>query len=398
MRASLTTIEIAIGISAVIILVAIGNGASAFITASVNSLGTNLVFVRPGAAAGGLVVQPLGSALSLTLEDSHALLDPGLVPYVAAVAPEVSLRGQLVAGDHNANTTIEGIDDSYAIVRNYAVATGDFISPSDVTARSTVVVLGSAVAATLFPGSDPIGQTVRINRAAFQVIGVLEAKGGTGFGSADDLAFVPISTFMGRLQSLRSGAGGNIVSAISMQVTEAERIADVKEEIAVVLRERHHIPAGDPDDFTVTSTQDALKTLSQVTGALTLFLGSVAGISLVVGGIGVMNTMFVSVTERTREIGIRKALGAKNSDILAQFLMEAVALTALGGAGGLLFGLAVSQLLSILPIAGGALKPIVSPTLAVLAVGVSVGIGLLFGTYPAVSASRRNPIEALRYE
>ncbi|MFA7250399.1 MAG: ABC transporter permease, partial [Dehalococcoidia bacterium] len=300
MRASLTTIGIAIGISAVIILVAIGNGASAFITSSVNSMGTNLVFVRPGAAGDRVVAQPLGSALSLTLEDAQAIADPGLVPFVTAVAPEVATRGQIVAGDQNANTVVEGVDDAFAFVRNYNVAAGDFIGPAEVSARSTVVVLGSAVATQLFPGGDPIGQSVRINRHAFRVIGTLESKGGTGFGNADDLVFIPITTFMTRLASQRSGAGVNLVSAISVQVADSERVTDVEADIAALLRQRHRITDAENDDFTITSTQEALKTLSQVTGALTLFLGSIAGISLLVGGIGVMNTMFVSVTERRR--------------------------------------------------------------------------------------------------
>ena len=397
LRSALTMLGIIIGVAAVIVLMSIGTGTQATVTARISSLGSNLIFVRSGAPQQGNVRQAQGSGVNLTLEDAEALDDPVLAPSVALVAPETSTGGQIIAGNLNVNSRITGVTDTYAEVRNHQVAAGDFISSQNVSSRSLVAVLGSNVATNLFPEADPVGQAIRINRVQFRVLGVLESKGSTGLGYQDDVVLVPITTAMARLSRSRTNSGGNSVSTINVQVASEEEIDDAKLQIAEILRVRHRI-IGEEDDFTITSQEDTLATLNQITGVFTAFLGSIAGISLLVGGIGIMNIMLVSVTERTREIGIRKAVGARRNDILSQFMVEAIVMSSLGGGGGLAIGVLISHLVSRIDMNGQPLVTVVSPEIVILAVTVSAAVGLFFGIYPATRAAGLNPIQALRYE
>jgi len=396
MRSALTVLGIVIGVAAVIALMAVGKGAQASVTGRIQGLGTNLLFVRPGAATEGGVRGAQGSAPTLTLEDAEALASPSGAPAVALVAPEVSAGGQVIAEGVNLNTRVLGVTPEYGEVRNFVVADGEFIARSHVEARSLVAVLGAKVARDLFGEDSPIGRTLRLNRQQYRVIGVLEAKGGTGFGSQDDVVVLPITTVQTRLQAQRTARGSRNVQSINIQMVSAEAKDAAVEQISAILRERHRL--GGEDDFAITSQEDTVQALNQVTGVFTAFLGSIAGISLLVGGIGIMNIMLVSVTERTREIGIRKAVGAKRRDILGQFLVEATFLSATGGLMGIGLGWGLSRFASRIDIQGQPLQAVVSPDVVVLAFGVSVAIGLFFGIYPAMRASRLDPIEALRYE
>ena len=395
LRAFLTLLGVVIGVGAVVAVMAIGRGSSAAITQQIQSVGTNLIFVRPGGATDTGVRGQAGSGQTLTLQDAQALVDPVAAPDVAGVAPEVNTFSVVRAGRNNTTTRVTGVTPDYSPVRNFLVVNGRFISDQDVSSRALTVVLGATVADTLFPDSDPVDQTVLISNRAFRVVGVLEKKGGTGFGSQDDTVVVPITTAMARLVNQRNTSGGQTVQTITVQASDQNRMDDAKEEIADILRTRHKIVG--PDDFTLTSQDDIIQARTQVTNVLTVFLGAIAGISLLVGGIGIMNIMLVTVTERTREIGLRKAIGAKRRDIVAQFLMEATMLSFGGGGIGVGAGWGVAHLLQGMTVSGQVIETVVSPDIALLALAVSVVIGLFFGLYPAVRASRLNPIEALRY-
>ena len=396
LRSALTVLGIVIGVAAVIAMLGIGRGAQASITANITANGTNLLYVRPGAAtsAGG-VKTALGSGGSLTLDDATALQS---VPGVAAVAPEVDGRGQVVFQGVNANTSLIGTTPDYAIARNAEIDQGDFISDSQVSARSLVAVLGATVATTLFgDAGSAIGQTIRVGGVPVKVIGVLVAKGGSGFGNQDDEMIVPITTAQLRLIGGQRRGASTSVQTINVEVASAGQISDVSAAISEVLRERHNVLAG-AEDFTVQNQADILSTLTGVTNTLTLFLGGIAGISLVVGGIGVMNIMLVSVTERTREIGIRKAVGARKADILTQFLVESAALSLLGGLLGIALGWAIAASMGRVQLGGNAIKPVVGLDSILLATLFSAAIGLFFGIYPAMRAASLAPVEALRYE
>lgn len=394
MRAGLTMLGIIIGVAAVIALVSIGRGASAAITNQINSIGTNLLFVRPGSTQQGGVAQAQGSAATLTLEDGQALNG---IEGIQAVAAEVDSFGQVVYQGNNTNARLLGVTPEYSGVTNSQLSEGDFITAENVTGNSLVVDLGSAVAATLFSdGSDPVGQTIRINNVPFKVVGVMQSKGGTGFLSVDNQVFVPLTTAQTRLGNAGRFRGGNNISVLNVQLTDSSVGTAVTDQITQVLMQRHHDTA--QADFTVQSEQDLLNTATSVTGALTLFLGGVAAISLIVGGIGIMNIMLVSVTERTREIGIRKAVGAKRKDILAQFLTEATVMSVLGGLAGTALGWGISKLMGGIQLGSTAITPTVGMDAVLLATGFSLAIGLFFGIYPAMRASSLRPIEALRYE
>ena len=396
LRAFLTLLGVVIGVGAVISVMSIGRGSSAAITRQIEEIGTNLVFVRPAASSEQGVRGSLGSAQTLTLEDALALEDPVAAPDLVAVAPEINTRAQVRAGRENVNTRIVGVTSEYESVRNFSVVEGRFISSQDVSIRALNAVLGARVSETLFGGVSPIGQHVFINQRPFRVVGLLESMGGTGLGIQDDLVLAPITTVQTRLVFQRTARGDQNVQAISVQVVSEDRLEPAKEQITRILRERHQII--DEDDFTLTSQEDIIEARTEVTDVLTIFLGSIAGISLLVGGIGIMNIMLVSVTERTREIGLRKAVGAKRRDILAQFLAEATILSSGGGGLGLAMGLGVSRLLEQLTLSGQQVETKFSVDIAILAVAVAVGIGLFFGIYPAVRAARLDPIEALRYQ
>ena len=400
LRAGLTMLGMIIGVGAVIGMVAVGAGAQAAVTSQIESLGTNLLFIRPGAQQQAGVRTEQGSAPTLTYEDALAIAEaPGLP--VVAVAPESNTFDQVLANGINTRTRITATTPEYTQVRNLTIASGDFISRQHIEARSLVAVLGPTVAETLFAGQDPVDQTIKLSIGGrtgvnLRVIGVTEAKGGSGFGSQDDQIFIPITTLQERLLVQRTARGSRNVAVVNVQVTDADHMSAATEQIGELLRQRHRVAQ---DDFSIQSQADFLKIGLQVTGIMTVLLGSIAGISLIVGGIGIMNIMLVSVTERTREIGIRKAVGAKRRDILLQFLVESVVVSLIGGTSGMLLGFALAQVVSGIDLGNGSrLQAVVTADAVTLAVGVSVAIGLFFGIFPAYRAARLNPIQALRYE
>ncbi len=396
LRSSLTVLGIVIGVAAVISLMSIGRGAQASITERIQSLGTNLLFVQPGASSFGGIFFGQGSASTLTLEDAEAIADPSAIPSVSAVAPELSTNGQLVYGRENTFTQVLGVTPEYVDVRNLELSTGSFISDGHVVNRSEVIVLGSFVSETLFGLRDPVGQTVKVNGRPFTIIGVLDSMGGGPFGLFDDQVLVPITTAYYRLASERTTQGDVTVNLISVQVQDESQMDRAEAQIATLLRLRHRVTG--EDDFTINNQQDTLETLEETTDTFVMFLGAIAGISLLVGGIGIMNIMLVSVTERTREIGIRKAMGATRRDILVQFMAEAIVLSIGGGGIGVLAGVALSRLIDGRTLFGQAFETVFSGDIVILALLVSAAIGLFFGIYPAMRAARQHPIDALRYE
>ncbi|MDP2718283.1 MAG: ABC transporter permease [Dehalococcoidia bacterium] len=396
LRSSLTMLGIVIGVAAVIALMSIGQGAQTFITQQIQGIGTNLIMVFPGQASNQGVRSGAGSA-SLTMEDAAALNDPIFAPDVAMVAPSSQSQESIVVGSVNTRSPILGVTPDYQFVRNWNVSSGEFFLPSHVDARSLVAVLGSSVAETLFGGTDPVDQFISIRRIKFRVIGVLGAKGGSGRGNSDDVVMIPLTTLQTRLSRNFGSGGATRVSDINVTVLTPDKIEDAKMQISEILRERHRVAPGE-EDFTVLSQEDMLATLSSVTMVMTIFLGAIAGISLLVGGIGIMNIMLVTVTERTREIGIRKSVGAKSRDIMFQFLVESAALSFTGAIIGYLLGLLASNLINGANLNGVVLRTTVTPFISFLAFGVAVAIGLFFGIYPARRAAKMDPIEALRYE
>ena len=401
LRAVLTMLGIIIGVAAVITMLGIGRGAQAQIQSQIQQNGTNLLFIRPGSTQQGGVAQAQGSAQTLTTEDAKALADPGAAPAVASVAPEFDSFGQVIYQGNNTNTRIVGVTPEYLDVRNMSLASGEFINANQITGKSTVAVLGSSVAQTLFQGEDPVGQTIRVNSGGnnstqFKIIGVLNSKGGTGFGSQDDQMFVPLTTAQTRLAGGGRFRGANIVSVINVQVVDAAENDAAIQQVSDILRQKHRVTY--QDDFTVLSQQDILQTAETATGVFTIFLGSIAAISLLVGGIGIMNIMLVSVTERTKEIGLRKAVGARKHDILTQFLVEAIVLSVTGGLIGVGIAYLLSRAIAGVSLGTLSLTPSIGLDSVLLATVFSVGVGLFFGAYPANRAASLNPIEALRYE
>jgi len=387
-RSGLTILGIVIGIGSVIAMISIGQGATGSIETSIQSMGSNLITVMPGfQRTFTQVAAGRGSAQTLTIEDAEAITKE--VPFVQAVAPELSRRYQVVAKGKNTNTQVVGTTASYPSVRNIEIDQGSFISEQNVRSQSKVAVLGPTTRDDLFgEGIIPIGETIRINGMNFKVIGVTKAKGGTGFGSQDDMIFIPITT------AQRFLAGADYVSTISVQAESSQLMAQVQTGITNLLLQRHNIANPEMADFSVLNQQDILGAASSITNTMTILLAAIAGISLIVGGIGIMNMMMTTVTERTREIGLRKAIGAKRLDISLQFLAEAVMLTFLGGAIGILLGSGLAY--GITFFTDMATK--ISLFSIILAFSVSAIIGIVFGYWPAQKAAQLNPIEALRYE
>jgi putative ABC transport system permease protein len=389
LRSSLTILGIVIGVGAVITLMSIGRGAEAQILTNIQSMGSNLVTIRPGAFTFGGVRG--GTSETLTMEDAEAILRQ--VPYISAVAPSYSSNLQLVVGGKNTNSQVSGVTTDYMSINNMKIASGTLFSEQDYQRGTKVAVLGSSVAETLFGNANPIGQQMRMGTIIVHVIGVLESKGGT-FNSPDDAILIPLTAMQQAVAQPLTPQGGRIVSNITLTVSDQSQTQNVIDDITSLLRSRHRLGPGADDDFRIMSTEEIASTLSQTMGTLTLLLGAIAAISLLVGGIGVMNIMLVSVLERTREIGIRKALGARERDIWIQFLIEAAFLTFAGGIIGIICGWVVSKIIDSI----GVMTTLVTPDIVILAVSVSICIGLFFGFYPAWNASRLNPIEALRAE
>jgi len=397
LRSALTMLGILIGVSAVILLVAVGNGASVQINSQIQSLGANVIYVYPANAKGAAgVSQGFGTSQTLTMADVDALNARSQDPDVLAAIPIAQSGGQITYGNQNYFAPTTGTTPAFPDVRDYQIAEGSFFTQDDVLAQHRVVVLGQTVVDNLFPNSDPVGQTIKISRQSFRVIGVFAAKGGTGFGSQDNVVVAPITAVWAYL----SGNRGKSVNQIVASASSAGTVTQAETEITTILLQRHQISDPSQADFQILSQQDILNQANSIATALTLVLGAIAGISLVVGGIGIMNIMLVTVTERTREIGIRKAIGARWRDILTQFLIEAMVLSGLGGALGIAIGAALALEAPHIPAiaSSGFPTPVVSLPSVLLAFGVSVAIGLFFGIYPANRAARLQPIEALRHE
>ncbi len=396
LRALLTMLGIIIGVAAVITLVSVGRGVEGVVLSEFEGLGNNLLFVFPG-QLGPEQQGPLRSGgAGLTDKDVAALADPLRVPDVLRVVPLYERPAIVVNGRHDARTTITGTTPDYVDIRQFYPIAGNFFLEQDVQQTARVAVLGQTVYENLFPdGGSPIGETIRINNVNFRVIGLMEEKGGSGFNDQDDVIFVPISTAQRRLFPARRPDGQLRVDLILAELVDETRQDASITEMTLALREMHNISFEDEDDFTVLSQEELVGALSQITSVLTVFLGVIAGISLLVGGIGIMNIMLVSVTERTREIGLRKAVGAKRRDILWQFLIEAMVMALVGGVIGLLLGASGSLIISNL---SDSLQPTLAWDSVALAIVFSAAVGLFFGIFPALRAARLNPIDALRYE
>lgn len=388
-RTSLTILGIVIGIASVIAMVSIGTGAQGTIESSIQSIGSNLITISPGSQGGpgSQVNTGRGSARTLTQADGQAIMDK--VPNVKAVSPELSGRYQITAKGTNTNTSVAGVLDSYPSVRNLVIEEGDFLTSQHVRNYSKVAVLGPTTRDDLFgEGASALGKVIRINNIQFTVIGITKAKGGSGFSNQDDMIFIPLGS------AQRFLAGDTYVSSVSVQAIDSESMTQIQQDVTALLLDRHKISDPELADFSIFNQADILATASSITDTFTILLGSVAGISLVVGGIGIMNMMLTTVTERTREIGLRKAIGAKAKDINLQFLAEAVMLTFVGGVIGVALGWAISFAVTYFDI----LQTEVTIQSILLAFGISTAIGIIFGYYPAQRAAKLNPIEALRYE
>jgi len=387
-RSGLTILGIVIGIGSVIAMISIGQGAAGSIEKNIQSMGSNLLTVMPGFQRSfSQVSGSRGSAQTLTIEDAEAILSQ--VSFVKAVAPQTSSRYQIVAEGTNTNTQVIGTTASYTIIRNVEIEQGSFISDQNTTSYSKVAVLGSTARDDLFgENSNPVGKTIKINNIKFKIVGITKSKGGTSFDSQDDIIYIPLTTARKFL------SGSKNISAIYIQAESSQVMSQVKTGITNLLLERHNIANADSADFSVMSQEDILGAASSITETMTILLASIAGISLIVGGIGIMNMMMTTVTERTREIGLRKAIGAKRLDINLQFLTEAVMLTFIGGLLGIILGAATAY--GITFFTGTATK--ISLFSIILAFSVSAVIGIAFGYWPAQKAAKLNPIEALRYE
>jgi putative ABC transport system permease protein len=390
MRSGLTILGIVIGVGAVIAMIAIGRGAQNTITGSIQGIGTNLVFVFRGGSEDVRNPQPI------TLGDASAIADPFLAPSVSGVAPVLQGSAKVAFAGESTVTQVSGITPEYSTVRNYNVSEGEFIGQEHILGQASVVLLGTDVADKLFGRmAGLVGETVRIEGQPFRVIGILESRGGSGFSNEDDQIMVPLTTAQTRL--LRRSTRDR-VDMLMVQAVSAQAVPQATEEIAQILRTRHRTEIG-ADDFTILTQQDFLDTAQTITGVLTIFLGGIAAISLLVGGIGIMNIMLVSVTERTREIGLRKALGARKLDIMIQFLAESSVLSLIGGLVGIGLGWTISFVVGRIAAASNTdITPAIGIDIILLATLFSTAVGLFFGLYPANRAANLEPVEALRYE
>jgi putative ABC transport system permease protein len=387
MRSMLTALGIIIGVASVVAMVAVGNGAQARITSQVSALGQNLLSVFAGSRKSGGVNSGLGSASALTLADADAIGRE--VTDVVAISPEASTTAQAIANGRNWSTTVAGESPDYLKIRDWKLASGSMFTEREVRSSAKVAVIGSKTANELFGPLNPVGQTVRVGNIPFIIIGLLESKGaGMGGQNQDDRIIIPYTTAMKRI------TGEKYLRSINVQIVSSERMEVAQQQITSLLRQRHRLAANRDNDFNIFNQKEIADTVNSISKIITLLLGSIAGISLVVGGIGIMNIMLVSVTERTREIGIRIAVGAQPGDIKLQFLIEAITLSLLGGGIGVLAGIGASRLVAVF----ADFNAIVSTGSILLAFSVSFAIGVFFGFYPASKAARLDPIEALRYE
>jgi putative ABC transport system permease protein len=391
LRSTLTMLGIIIGVGAVIAMLAVGQGAQSTITGSISGIGTNLLFVY----SGNFTNTEVRNVKKISMEDANALLDQYQAPSVAAVAPMVSGSLEVTAGGNKKVSTIDGVTPGYAVVRNESLIEGTFFTEENNLGRASVAVIGVDVAKALFDRTDGlVGESIRIGGQPFRVIGILASKGGSSFGSQDNVVLVPITTAQSRLLNKTSSD----IDMLMIQATSADTVVKASEEVSNILRLRHRTKIG-MDDFTIFSQQDFVATAQTITGVFTIFLGGIAGISLLVGGIGIMNIMLVSVTERTQEIGLRKALGARKKDILIQFLTESSLLSLFGGIIGIGLGWLISFIVGKIASASGSpFNPLISIDAILLATVFSTAVGLFFGLYPANRAANLEPVEALRYE
>ncbi|KKP69175.1 MAG: ABC transporter, permease protein [Candidatus Moranbacteria bacterium GW2011_GWE1_35_17] len=386
-RSGLTILGIVIGIASVITMVGIGQGSKKSIETQIESIGSNLIMIMPGSQSVGGVRQSSGSAQTLTEEDVSAIKDK--VDNIKAIAPSVTGNYQITAKNNNTRTQVIGTTDDYAMVKNVTLDSGLFFSENQVRSSAKVAVIGPDTSESLFgTEANPVGQTIRINNVIFQVIGVTTAKGGSGFNNQDDVVYVPMKTSQNYL------AGNDYISNINITVETQDAMTQAQEDIQAVLLETHKIASTDDADFRIMNQNEIISTASSITGTITILLSSIAGISLLVGGIGIMNMMLTTVTERTREIGLRKAVGVRKFYINMQFLAEAITLTFIGGVTGVILGFVASYLLTVF----FSLSSSISLSSVLLSFGVSAAVGIIFGFYPARRAANLSPIEALRYE
>ncbi len=387
MRSLLTSLGIIIGVCAVIVMVAIGEGSQARIEREIASLGTNVLIVFPSASRMGGVSQGAGSFNQLTLDDVEDLEKDGTL--LAAVSPVVRSGGQIIGGGSNWSTQIYGVDTEYPQIRAWEIESGNFFTERDIVSNAKVAVLGKTVADELFPGQDPVGEKIQIRNTPFKVVGVLYEKGQNPMGrDEDDIVLAPATTVLNRLK------GGRYIDMINISAVSTEQMTAAEEQVKAILRNAHNIEVGEDDDFRVRSQAEITEMATETSRILTVLLGSIAAVSLVVGGIGIMNIMLVSVTERTREIGIRLSIGARPNDILTQFLAESLVLSIIGGIIGIVVAIGISLLLANFT----GLTIVVNPAIVLLAFSVSAAVGIFFGFYPARKAAALNPIDALRYE
>jgi putative ABC transport system permease protein len=387
MRTLLTMLGIIIGVGAVIIMVAIGQGAQSQIRRQIENLGTNMIVVTPGAISSGSVSRGAQSFNRLTTDDAERLSREGTL--LSAVSPVIMTGGQIVGGQGNWRAITYGVTPDYQIIRDWPVESGRFFDWDDTRAKRKVAVIGKTIADNLFPGEDPVGQQIRIRNVPFQIIGLLAEKGQTANGTdQDDAILAPYTTVQTRL------AGRQFIAQILVSTSSPADVPAAQEEVRLIMREAQNLPDWAEDDFTVRNQTEIATAAQSTTKVMTLLLAAIAGISLIVGGIGIMNIMLVSVTERTREIGIRMAIGARGSDVLRQFLVESVVMSIAGGAIGIGVGFAGAAIIG--RVTGW--STVVSPLTVVVAIGFSAGVGVFFGFYPARKAAALNPIEALRYE